>query len=99
MKTFNQVMEEDRKLTILRLLAESPDYKANMYLLQSALEGFGHVVSIDRIKADIAWLAEGGLVLAESAGAVLVPKLTHRGIDVAKGRVEHPGVKRPEPDL
>lgn len=94
---YQELLEQDRRLTILLLLSQAPDYKANHFLIQSALDGFGHTVSMDRVKADLAWLAEQGLVtIAETAG-VQVPQLTDRGLDVAEGRVVHPGVKRPRP--
>lgn len=95
--SYARLLEEDRRLSILRLLAESNEYKANEYLLQSALDGVGHAVSSDRLRADLAWLAEAGLAELELVAGVQVPKLTHRGLDVAQGRVVHPGVKRPRP--
>ena len=97
MKLFSEHVDEDRRLTVLLLLAESPDYRANQFLLQSALDGFGHAVSMDRIRADIAWLGEQGLVAVNETAGVMVPQLTARGLDVAQGRVTHPGVKRPRP--
>jgi len=95
--SFNVLVEEDRRLTILQLLAESPGYRANQFLLQSALETFGHSVSMDRLKVDIAWLADQGLASAESTGGVQVPVITSRGLDVAQGRASVPGVKKPRP--
>jgi hypothetical protein len=97
MMSFSELQTEDRRLVILQLLAESPGYRANEYLVLTALEGFGHVVSRDRLRADFAWLVEQSLVLAGETGGVLVPHLTDRGIDVAQGRAQHPGVKRPRP--
>lgn len=97
MNSFLKLQEEDRRLTILLLLSESPDYKANHFLIQSALDGFGHTVSGDRLKADLAWLGEQGLLTVAETGSVLVPQLSDRGLDVAQGRVTHPGVKRPRP--
>lgn len=94
---YARLVEEDRRLSILRLLAESNEYKANEFLLQSALDGVGHAVSGDRLRADLAWLAEQGLVGVETVAEVRVPKLSARGLDVAQGRVTHPGVKRPRP--
>jgi hypothetical protein len=54
-------------------------------------------VSLDRLKADIAWLAEQSLVQVMETAGVQVPQLTDRGLDVAEGRVTHPGIKRPRP--
>lgn len=97
MNSYTKLIDEDRRLTILLLLAEAPDYKANHFLVQSALDGFGHTVSMDRVKADLAWLLEQGLTTSTETAGVLVPQLTDRGLDVAQGRVIHPGVKRPRP--
>lgn len=95
--SYAKLLEEDRRLSILRLLAESNEYKANEYLLQTALDGVGHAVSGDRVRADLAWLAEAGLVELAVVAEVQVPQLTTRGLDVAQGRATHPGVKRPRP--
>ena len=97
MSTYAQHIEEDRRLTILILLQEAAGYEANQFLLQSALDGFGHIVSMDRLRSDLAWLAEQGLVVVEATGGVPIAKLTARGLDVAQGRAIHPGVKRPRP--
>ena len=98
MSDFSRLLEEDRRLVILRLLAEAPDYRGNSYLLQSALDGFGHAVGLDRLVQDLAWLDEQGLVRIESVGAVTIATLTARGNDVATGRSRVPGVKRPAPE-
>lgn len=95
--SYARQLEEDRRLTILLLLAQSAEYKANQFLLMDALDGFGHAVSLDRLRADLAWLAEQGLVEIAELGGVQVPQLTDRGLDVSRGRAQHPGVKRPRP--
>lgn len=97
MTTYLKVLEEDRRLTILLLLAEAADYKANQFLLLSALDTFGHNVSMDRLRADLAWLEEQGLLTNSATAGVQIPQLTARGLDVAQGRTTHPGVKRPRP--
>lgn len=97
MNTFTQHLEEDRRLTILVLLVDAAGYQANQFLLQSALDSLGHAVSMDRLRADLAWLAEQGLVTVGATAAVEIATLTARGLDVAQGRAVHPGVKRPRP--
>lgn len=88
---------EDRRLVILRLLAETPGYNCNTSILQSALEDFGHSVSRDVVHTDVAWLAEQGLVSIEAIATVDRVTLTNRGVDVAAGRAVVPGVRRPNP--
>ena len=88
-------LAEDRRLVILRVLLESAVYTANEYLLHSMVERLGHVVSTDRIHTDLAWLQEQGLVEVDVVASVRIARLQARGEDVARGRSEVPGVKRP----
>lgn len=96
---FADLQREDRRLCVLRFLAEDSDYKLNDSMLDDALTAIGHAVSRDALRADLHWLAEQGLVTNEQlmAGRVWVVTLTGRGADVAAGRATHPGVKRPRP--
>lgn len=94
---FQKFAEEDRRLVILRHLAEDQDYTVNSSILQSALEVWGHSVSRDRLHADIAWLSEQGLVSFEEVSTVYVATITQRGLDVSLGKSAVPGVKRPGP--
>ncbi|HEX9391491.1 MAG TPA: hypothetical protein VF928_09290 [Usitatibacteraceae bacterium] len=95
---FREALTEDRRLTILRLLAESAGYSANQYLLQTALGQFAHNVSMDVLRSDIAWLNEQGLVHAKETAGVMVPIMSERGLDVSRGVATVPGVKRPAPE-
>ena len=88
---------EDRRLVILRFLAEEPDYRMNTSLMCDALDVIGHRVSRDVVATDAAWLQDNGLVTMETLGHVTLLKLTERGADVAAGRATVPGVKRPSP--
>lgn len=94
---YAKLITEDRRLVLLKLLAQSQGYTANEHLLTSALPGFGHSVSHDRVRTDLGWLAEQELVTLESPGGVSVATLTARGDDVAAGRARVDGVKRPVP--
>ena len=94
---FADLQTEDRRLVLLRLLAESGDYRANLFLLQTASAGFGHSVSMDRLHADVDWLEEQSLVKTDGVGGVCIVTLTQRGLDVAQGRAHCTGVKRPMP--
>jgi hypothetical protein len=88
----------DRHAALLRrmlieALEREPGYTAMDLLLQGALESHGMVVSLDRVRTELLWLAEQGL--AEHAGHAAI--LTERGLDVALGRAEVPGVQRRPP--
>lgn len=103
--SFSRLVDEDRRLVILRLLAEDPDYTINDSLLTKMLPGFGHGVSADRLRGDLHWLAEQGLLAldciprpsAPDASLLYVARLLERGDDVAHGRAAASGVARPRP--
>jgi hypothetical protein len=94
---FATFQEADRRLVILKGLEAAAQYRANLLLLRRYCDAVGHVVSSDRIAADMAWLAEQGLVECDHSGPIGVATLTARGMDVATGRTEVPGVQRPQP--
>lgn len=86
---------EDQRLVILRSLA---DYNGELgeSVLQDCLEDYGHRVSRDVVHAQMAWLAETGLIrLRTLINGYFIAELTGRGQDVAEGRASTPGVKKP----
>ncbi len=91
------VVTEDRRLALLRVLAELPDYRAGDSVLCKALYQLGHTASRAQVLGDIQFLSELDLLDIESVAAVTVATLTQRGQDAAKGRATVPGVARPSP--
>lgn len=95
MMNYSAHVAQDRRLVILRVLLESAAYKANEYILQAMAERLGHSVSADLMRTDLAWLQEQSLVAVDLVADVRIARLLARGEDVARGRIEVPGVKRP----
>ena len=95
--SFAQFEAEHLRLAILQLLQEDSDYAHNEAVLQSALTALGHGVSTDRLRGELAWLAEQGLIVVDDVSDLHVAKLTVRGADVALGRSRQPGIARPRP--
>lgn len=93
--SFEKMLTEDRRLVLLRILNDMISYKANSSVLTVAMEHFGHAISRDYVRTQLAWLSEQGLVDIQDIGAVLVATLTNRGQEVAKGLAKVPGVSRP----
>lgn len=94
--SFQDHLKEDMRLVVLRSLSELPTYRSNSSVLHSFVTRYGHSFSRDQLRTELHWLAEQGLlVIEENLGAVLVVKLTERGVDVANGLVITHGVKRP----
>jgi len=94
---YRELLEADRRLVILKALAEDPGYSHNESVLQSVLDLFGHRVSRDQVRTLLSWLAEQGLVELDRVSSCLVARLSARGGEVAAGRTVVPGVKRPAP--
>ena len=96
--SWREHISEDRRLVLLRILSEVPTFAANDSVLHSAIERFAHRTTRAIVRDDLRWLEERGLVaLEEVAGRTLVATLTERGGDVAGGRSQVEGVKRPSP--
>ena len=87
----------DARLVMLRCLAASSGRAANESLLCEQVAQWGHVVSADRLRTELQWLAEQRLVEIREIGGVAIATLTQRGLDVANGRAVVPGVRRPGP--
>jgi hypothetical protein len=93
---FAELVKEDRRLVILRVLSKVPAGRANHIVLCAALRPLGHDVSLERVQVDLEWLAGNRLVTVEDLEAtVTVATITPRGVDVAAGREIVPGVKEP----
>lgn len=95
---FAEFQRADRRLVILRGLMSAAQYRANALLLRRYAESLGHIVSADVFAGDLQWLHEGGLIRLDRGPEVPIAELSERGLDVATGRAEHPGVQRPMPD-
>lgn len=86
---------EDLRLAILQIV-DGAGGATNHRILHAELPGVGHVVGADRLRTDLAWLAEQGLM--DLGGTeIIVATLTERGLDAAHGRITVPGVRRPGP--
>ncbi len=97
MSHYADLKTSDLRLVILRLLSEDPGYATNDSILREAVVGFGHTVSRDKVKTELRWLEEQGLVTIDAVATVLIATLTNRGADVATGAARVDGVKRPGP--
>lgn len=83
-----------RRLAILLSLYFSPGYTLSRAALRHQVERTGYITSADLMRAECAWLSEIGLIEPLELDAV---RLTDRGEDIALGRSQTPGVRRPSP--
>ncbi len=96
-KDYSQVVAEHLRITVLRLLLEDPGYSGNEALLVDMSTAYGFSPSRDRMRTELDWLREQGLVTLSGPEHCRTARLTERGADVAAGRATAPGVKRPGP--
>lgn len=96
MKPYKNSVIEDLRIAILQAIDEAGG-ETNTRILGSELPGVGHRVSADRLRTEIAWLAEQGAMTLAEAGSMFVVTLTERGADLAAGRATIPGIRRPAP--
>lgn len=98
MTNLQTLVTEDRRLAELSLLADSTGYAAGAPMLQLALGGLGHTVALETVNSDLGWLRDSGLMALSNVGGVWIAHLNGRGLDVAKGHTQVPGVARPRPE-
>lgn len=92
---FQQLIAEDRRLQILRLLTLAPALAAPGVVIARGLAIYGHQPSVDAWRNDLLWLAEMALISVTDEWAAT---LTSRGRDVANGIASVAGVARPPPE-
>lgn len=95
-KPFNQRLIEDRRLWLLRLLAEQCGQTANSSVLHMGLHHLGMMCEQHEVVGDLRHLQVHGLVMLEQVvDTIYVAHLQGRGEDVVAGIVQVDGVSRP----
>lgn len=94
--SYSDLLIQDARLVLLRVMNEMPSKRANSSVLCTILdEKYGHELDLPAVKRELRWLEENELVEIETAGSVLLATLRERGEKVVKGRITVEGVKRP----
>lgn len=95
--SYISTLSKHRRLTILKFLADSPEYTSNASILVEVCNRLGVTSTRDQVAGDIAWLREQGLASFEDHSGFIVVTATMRGLEVASGVARHEGVQRPKP--
>lgn len=98
MKNIKDLQAEERRLAILQLLERDQDYSINDTLIQRLLGQIGHGVSLDIVRADLAWLENVNVLATNDLPGCTVAILRSPGVDLAKGLATMPGIARPRPE-
>lgn len=92
--SFKNHLTEHQRRCILDILAKENDYAQNQLMVQGGLKMMGHTLSSDKVVTEFHWLQEQGLVTLSEFGGFSVATLTQRGLDVAEGAAQMPGIAR-----
>lgn len=102
MSSLAETFAKDRRLVILRLLAEQDQRSLSANMLTKAVQALRHSVYADTIAADLVMLEQHGLVVRDEerhgSTTLVFATLPKLGLDVASGR-PHPMVDQPSPKL
>lgn len=94
---YAQIVTQDIRRKVLEILEQDPDFSHNEGIIQQALGFVGHQISGDKLRTELAWLNEQGLISTQDVSGVVIAKLTQRGEDIALNRGNVPGVARGRP--
>jgi hypothetical protein len=92
MTTYAEEITASRRLTILLMLNIANGYTMNRSVLRDRVGSTGYVTGMDEMIAELAWLAQRNLIEMLEMDVV---RLTYLGEDVANGRGQIDGVRRP----
>jgi len=82
--SFENHLNQEMRLVLLRLLNEMPSYRGNSSTLHSGLSHWGFSLSRDQVRTQLHWLKDNGHILIELDNPdVMVVKLIESGQDVA----------------
>lgn len=97
--SYEQILNENRRLVILRFLNEIVGNSANESVLETAANKIGVTSTREDIRDELSFLQERGCIKIEwYADKCMVAKLTRRGQYVAEGKENIYGIKSPSLD-
>lgn len=97
MSNYKSTVRRHRRLAILRHLAGSDQYTANVSILEDVLAGVGIPSTRDQVRTEINWLDQNAFVRATDYDGFVVVAATRAGVEIAEGRGTHPEIERPSP--
>lgn len=95
---YSEAVTQDARLRLLQMLAAKPAYTGNEVALQSELASkYGHALARDRVRTELTWLEDQGLLVLQKPGGIMLATLTGTGLEVSGGIGRNPGVAAPRP--
>lgn len=97
-KSFSVKVTEQQRLVLLQALAQDSDYRANDLILAVWLDETGMTLSTDKLRTELSWLEQQGMITLEQLGNMQIATLSGRGLDIAQGKATSAGIARPRPE-
>lgn len=97
MTSLREIQERDRRLVLLRGLADAEQYTAGESVLDLLLSSWGHAVPRAKVQEELQWLENEGLLTLRHVGGYSIATINKAGLDVATGQATHDGIARPGP--
>lgn len=99
MSGYEEYLQLDARLVILRGLTRQADGRLNEVLITRILDEFGYNRSREWVRTQMRKLEDVGAVRLSEAGTVLVATITRAGLDHAERRTILEGIARPSPEV
>lgn len=95
LERYGDAWKRHLRLAVLRALLDLKGRTGHESLLTDMVGAVHIMADRDQVRAEVIWLHQEELVVADVKHGALCATLTERGINVAEGRSDHAGVKRP----
>ncbi|MGB3834467.1 MAG: hypothetical protein WA975_21685 [Mesorhizobium sp.] len=99
MSGYEEYLQLDARLVILRGLTRQADGRLNEVLITRILDEFGYNRSREWVRTQMRKMEDVGAVRLSEAGTVLVATITRAGLDHAERRTILEGIARPSPEV
>ncbi|MBX9944912.1 MAG: hypothetical protein K2Y40_12590 [Reyranella sp.] len=93
--TYNELLRQDRRLTILRVLEGAQGKGANESQLERLCVAHQVWSTRAQIRTELLWLEQQGFVLIEDLEGFMLATATDEGIKLALGQLTHPDITAP----
>lgn len=97
--SYEQHLERDARLVMLKELAAQSDGRLNETILTAALDAYGYRRSRDWVRTQLLAMKELGAVTLTEAGTVMIAAITRLGVAHVERRQIIEGIARPSPEV
>jgi GAF domain-containing protein len=88
----------DARLRLLQLLACKAAFTSNEVALMAELASrCGHALGRDRLRTELSWLEDQGMLVLQKPGGIMLATLSNAGLEVSQGVGRNPGIAIPMP--